>query len=180
MRGCDGARVCDGVNLSSMPTPEEAPATMTKREVCAHLGKSKRTVETYISDGRLPCEYVNGPNGKQLSFRAEDVERMKRDIDMPIARTPPVCTDTATPVPSTALAYRADSDPFAGLAAHLARLGAAFPSKPPALKPYVTLAEAVEYSGLPAAFLISQAREGSIDAVNVGKGKKEFWRFAKP
>ena len=32
---------------------------------------------------------------------------------------------------------------------------------------------------LPAAFLVAEARAGRIRAVNVGKGAKEFWRFAK-
>ncbi|MDP9024305.1 MAG: helix-turn-helix domain-containing protein [Candidatus Eremiobacteraeota bacterium] len=44
-------------------------------------------------------------------------------------------------------------------------------------KPWLTLGEAAEYSGLPAAWLVARAREGAIRAVNVGTGAREFWRF---
>jgi hypothetical protein len=70
---------------------------------------------------------------------------------------------------------RTAEDPFAGLAAHLARLAAAFPAAQ--AKPWLTLDEAAEYSGLPRAWLIAQARAGALRAVNVGQGTKEFWRF---
>lgn len=80
---------------------------------------------------------------------------------------------------STALAVRPNDalDPFAGLAAHLARLAAAFPAPAPLPKPWLTLAEAVEYSGLPVWFLVDRARSGGIRAVNVGHGTREYWRF---
>jgi hypothetical protein len=73
------------------------------------------------------------------------------------------------------------ADPFAGLAASLAALAAAFPkpAEPPApeLPPWLSLQQAVEYSGLPATFLVERARSGGIRAVNVGQGSREFWRF---
>jgi hypothetical protein len=49
---------------------------------------------------------------------------------------------------------------------------------PPAIqKPWLTLAEAAEWSGLPAAWLVAQARAGAAFAVNVGRGSKAHWRF---
>lgn len=51
------------------------------------------------------------------------------------------------------------------------------PFVPAAPKPWLTLAEAVEYSGLPANYLVQQARADTIRAVNVGRGAREFWRF---
>ena len=53
------------------------------------------------------------------------------------------------------------------------------PNAVPVLAPHLTLAQAVEYSGLPAAFLIAQARAGKVRAVNVGTGAREFWRFER-
>ena len=82
--------------------------------------------------------------------------------------------------PSAALAVRRDSrgpDPWDILAAHLAKLGALYPS--PAMPgPFVGLADAVTLSGMPASWLLAQARAGVTWAVNVGTGKREFWRFS--
>lgn len=50
---------------------------MSKTEVCAYLGKSKRTIESYVSSGRLPAKYVNGPNGKTATFERADVDAVK-------------------------------------------------------------------------------------------------------
>ena len=47
----------------------------------------------------------------------------------------------------------------------------------PAPRPWLTLKEAEAWSGLPAAFLLAQARRGAPYAVNVGQGSREFWRF---
>jgi hypothetical protein len=75
--------VCHDVAVS---TTTQIPKTLTKHEVIALLGKSKRTIDTYMKDGRLPYHYVHGPNGKQAEFHAADVERLKRDLDTPIER----------------------------------------------------------------------------------------------
>jgi hypothetical protein len=78
-----------------------------------------------------------------------------------------------------AVALRPGSDdPFEALAAKLAGL-ASFAAQyaKPDVKPWLTLAEAVEYSGLPSHHLVEQARAGLIRAVNVGQGTREFWRF---
>jgi hypothetical protein len=46
------------------------------------------------------------------------------------------------------------------------------------LKPWLTLSEAVQYSGLPASWLIAAARDGAPIAINTGKGRRrEYWRF---
>lgn len=81
---------------------------------------------------------------------------------------------------STALALRpaADADPFAGLAARLAGLSAfAAQYNPQVIKPWLTLDEAVEYSGLPRAFLLAQAKAGNAFATNVGTDTSHRWRF---
>jgi hypothetical protein len=175
-----------------MASPAPKPSlseTLSKREVVEYLGKSKRTIETYIADGRLACEYFNGPNGKTAIFRRVIVEALKRQLDTPIFRAvPEAATDRqgfayispqqpdGKSESQIALVRPGAVDPFAGLAAHLARLSAAFPS-PPRPKPWLTLVEAVEFSGLPQAYLLTQARAGSIRAVNVGTAKQQRWRF---
>jgi hypothetical protein len=147
--------------------------TLTKREVIEYLGKSKRTVETYISAGRLPVAYVNGPNGKQATFERGEVERFKREMAEPMVRAvvPAGSNDTAHPG-STAVGPLVRTD---ALQHFLASVLQAYPAQRP--KPWLTLAEAAEFSGLPQSYLLTQARAGSIRAVNVGTPKQQRWRF---
>jgi excisionase family DNA binding protein len=153
-----------------------ASETMSKPEVCEYLGKSKRTVETMVARGRLGIAYVQGPNGKTAVFRRSDVEALKREIDTPMHRATEL--PARQPDSQTAVALRpSSSDPFAGLAAHLAKLSAAFPSPPPTVGKWLTLDEASEASGLPKSWLLAQARAGAAFAMNVGSGKKAAWRF---
>jgi hypothetical protein len=165
---------------------------MSKVEVIEYLGKSKRTVETFVSKGRLGVSYFEGPNGKTAIFQREEVEALKRDIDTPTYRATP---ETATsrqgfahfgPTPPSRPALVSAPSASGGslgvtdLAMIFAR--AAEYAKPPAPVtmpgPFVGLAEAVELSGMPASWLLAQARAGVPWAVNVGTGKKAFWRFA--
>ena len=71
---------------TARPTPPASltvyPAqTMSKPEVCAFLGKSKRSVETYIATGRLAVGYFHGPNGKTAIFKRADLEALKRTFE---------------------------------------------------------------------------------------------------
>jgi hypothetical protein len=162
--------------------------TMSKAEVCAYVGKSKRTIDSYTATGRLRVGYFNGPNGKTGIFQRADVEALKRDLESPTYRAvvpagsggaahPAGSNDTAHP-DSMAVALRSGAvDPIAALAAHLAR---AFPfalRQPEPRKPWLTLPEAADYSGLPASYLLAQARAASIRAINVGTAKQQRWRF---
>lgn len=169
--------------MARMPSPaakQQPSETMSKPEVCEYLGKSKRTVETFIAKGRLGVGYFQGPNGKTAVFRRSEVEALKLDIDTPMYRAVPVdhIVDVNKKVePQTALVpaptdSRVDSF-AAALFAHFetGRLSA------PVVKPWLTLKEAVDYSGLPASYLVQQAKEGTFRAVDVGTGAKTFWRF---
>jgi hypothetical protein len=68
--------------------------------------------------------------------------------------------------------------PAAPVAA-LAELLASRLAPPAGPRPWLTLDEAAEYSGLPAAWLLSQARSGSLVAIDVGMGSQERWRFSR-
>lgn len=158
---------------------------MTRAEVIEYLGKSKRTVAEYAAKGKLPTHYVSGPNGREVRFDRADVERLKVEIDTPIERTVEKPTDLARtntglihPVPSAEEAAQSLAPIAEGFVAAL-RTSLHGPPAPATVVPHMTLAETVKYSGLPAAFLVAAARAGTIRAVNVGKGKREFWRFAK-
>lgn len=163
----------------SMPTATQTAKTrtMTKRDVIEYLGKSKRTVETYIAGGRLAVAYINGPNGKQATFDRADVERFKREMDEPMARAVAVqqheSNGTAHPS-SMAVAPVARPDALQQI---LASLLQGYPMQRP--KPWLTLQEAVEFSGLPASYLVQMAENGSgtIRAIDVGRREGGRWRF---
>lgn len=160
--------------MSSSGAKAAQSKTMTKAEVIAYLGKSKRSVETYISSGRLPAKYFNGPNGKTAIFERVDVEAFKRGTEE-LWHPAPKANGTALAIrPAAAVAERAAALPAADLAFIFERAREYAHLAP---KPWLDVKAAVDYSGLPASFLVQAAREGKIRAVNVGQGKREFWRF---
>lgn len=137
---------------------------MTKREVIEYLGRSKRTIETYISEGRLPVVYINGPNGKQAEFDREAVEALKRDLDTPMVRAIP---ETAVQAIAPTLAPLAESLVSALRGFH-----------PELVKPWLTLSEASEYSGLTKAWLMEQGFVHGITVRDMGSGSRGGrWRF---
>ena len=150
---------------------------MTKREACEFLGKSARSVVDYVKAGRLSVEYVSGRTGRQAVFHRAEVERLKRDIETPLVRqgfaTLAARNDeTENGVTDSRLIRDA---PLA--ARSLAEMFRAALPQSPAPKPWLDLKGAVEYSGLPASYLLSQARAGKPWAINVGSEKQARWRF---
>ena len=158
-------------DLSSWPTHTEA---------AAQLATNERTIRRWIEAGRLKAAYRPAAGRKPIAVvDPADIERLRTERQ-PVLLVEAVQTSTnPDSMPDVRIAPAPGSprggDPFAGLAAHLARLAAAFPAAQP--KPWLTLSEAEAYSGLPRAWLIAQARSGALRAVNVGQGTKEFWRF---
>jgi hypothetical protein len=157
---------------------ENSP-TMTKAEVIEHLGKSTRSVETYVKSGKLPAKYVNGPNGKTLVFERVDVEQFKQSSEE--SWTPNVTALANTPGAAPARTSEAEG---------VIRLLTAMLQNRPASAPepfegrvWLTLDEAAKLSGLPRPWLVAQARlNGSgyyecVKAMNVGTERKASWRF---
>jgi hypothetical protein len=155
---------------------KEATEFMSKAEVCELLGKSKRTVETFVSRGRLGVGYFAGANGKTAQFRRAEVEALKRELETPFYRPAPVTSFPEHEHSATSVVRVASADPLAGLAAHLARLATAYPS-PASEKPWLTLDEAAAWSGLPKGWLLAEAKAGNSFARNASKGARASWRF---
>jgi hypothetical protein len=175
-----------------MPQAKPAPEWLPKAEAAAYLGVSARSLERHEGKGFIekrvrragPLERTNA-----VEYSVADLEALKRGAPNVHAREiepdgynkivindAPASNDTGK---TTAVAKR-DNGALAG--AGLAQLVSYFEwlraqNEPPAVKPWLTLAEAVDYSGLPAAWLVAQARSGGVRAVNVGTGAREFWRF---
>lgn len=147
------------------------PKALNKHEVIEYLGKSKRTVETYIASGRLPCHYFNGPNGKTAAFNPEDVKRLKSELEIPMVRVLPVKSDS-----------QKQTDPKSQVseAVDLALLLSAISAGRGEQKPWLTLEEAIAYSGLTRKWLLGAVDTGAVDIRDMGKhARGGRWRFAR-
>lgn len=69
---------------------------MTRSEVAVALGVSEKTVARYITAGRLSAHYVRGKTGQQLEIAEADVERLKIEMETPIAVPAVVTTPPET------------------------------------------------------------------------------------
>ncbi len=157
----------------SKPSLAGSPAGVwpSKAEAAARLGVSARTVERYIDSGRLGSRQQHAPGRKPV------VVVDPAGLNALLAESAAVPASLVRSAPAAA-SPAASAAPLAALAELLAsRLAPPAPAAP--LKPWLTLDEAAEYSGLPAPWLLAQARSGSLVAVNVGMGSQERWRFSR-
>jgi predicted DNA-binding transcriptional regulator AlpA len=150
-----------------MSNTTQPPKTLTKHEVIALLGKSKRTIDTYMSDGRLPYHYVQGPNGKQAEFDAGDVERLKRVLDTPILPDPKgvALARVAHPAPTNG----ANGDKY--LADAITQFGESLRTfEPRTHTTYVPLKDACAITGLSAATIKALAEGDGVRTMPYGGG----------
>jgi hypothetical protein len=163
------------VIVRSMAHITVEPGWLHKEAAAKMIGVSIRQIENLAALGRIRKHRLE----RQVNERSARVLYSLEDLDALKAGTPNSHGAPAPPAPKTevtALAPAGAAFDFGALAAHLAALARAFP--PPAdPRPWLTLAEAVEYSGLPEVWLVAQARAGAAFAVNVGQGSKAHWRF---
>jgi hypothetical protein len=180
--------------MTAKPAPEE---WLQKVPAAKLLGVAVRQLERrardgYIESRRLPRE-VNETTARAVYSRA-DIVALKSG--KPNVHARPV-EEPAEPLvygpddpdhflrdgkSSRALALRAVPDPDPGSTAFARGLAVIFENfenlRPAKQKPWLSLAEAVEYSGLPKAWLVAQAREGAAFAIDVsGGGTRASWRF---
>ncbi len=156
-----------------MPVPKPLAETLTRREACGLLGKSPRSLNDYTKAGRLPVEYVSGSTGRQAMFARADVERLKRELETPLVRQG-----------ALALAPRPGGVTDPSRPQGLVDLAMIFERAreyvQPAPRPWLTLAEATKYSGLPRAYLRSLAVDGAAFARDVALGgSRARWMFSR-
>jgi hypothetical protein len=163
---------------------QPAQTWLTKKEAAQLLDLSERQVERMAASGRVEKRLVKpGPGrryGRMLYLEA-DLRAIAQEREagvVVLARTGPVpqqapASSLALVPQAQASAAVAQANAFGALAAHLAKLSAAFP---PRTKAWLTLAEATEYSGLPEVFLADLLRTSQID--NIGRGPKT-WRVRR-
>ncbi len=152
----------------------------TKLEAAQRVGVSHKTIERLAQDGKIEVRYRPVPGRRaEPVYNPNDLDR-ERDRRQPAGFVMPAdaATETAksAPAESRALALRRPSDPLAALAEHLAKLAQAFPAEdakptvPIAQKQWLTLAEAVEYSGLSRQTLIRLIGSKDLPYRRDGKG----------
>lgn len=176
-----------------MPQPAESP-WLPKAAAAALLGVSPRSLERHEAKGFIEKRVRrSGPLGRAnaVEYSRADLEALKRGAPNVHARLEPEESSVAraaveSPIAprsaSTALAVLHDSRVDSFDAALFAHFEAGRLSAPPAPKPWLTLAEASEYSGLPVAWLRARAADGYGGAINVGSagtGGKMYWRFRR-
>jgi hypothetical protein len=152
-------------------------AWLGKAEAAALLGVSVRQLELKTAQGLVRKETLP----KKPSDRAARVVYWREDLDAIRAGKPNRGGETKPAESETKALARempTSPDPVAALVAALAR---AFPAPaPPAqkAKPWLSLKDASDYSGLPARYLVQAAREGKMRAQNVGL-KRDRWMFPR-
>jgi hypothetical protein len=161
-----------------------------KAEAAQRVGLSVRSLERIAAKGYVEVRLLGRDRGRgKLAVYSEvDLAAWKAGSPnqhaIPVAAAGP--SEAAPPVgaPATSTALELVRSPKKGdeagaVALYLARLaaGAQQQAAPAPTKPWLTAAEAAEFSGLPEAFLRKRAAEGVTWAVNVGGGSSARWRF---
>lgn len=140
--------------MTSAPDTKQTsmkPEYLTKQIAAQHLGLSVRRVLELSNSGKLRRKRVIDPatQREQTVLLAVDVARMvaaNRTAKALQAATPAEAADTRLARPNLALP----------------------PIEPPAPRLWLTAAEAAEYSGLPASFLVHAIDTGVLLALDVG------------
>lgn len=159
--------------------PQTAPfapgITLSKADAARAIGKSERTLEQYVHDGRIAVRYENTTRGRTAIFERADVERLKAELAVPQVRAvaaPQSSVATAT-VQREANPPRLDTA-VRGAEDFIELVRTIRDAQPPPLLPWLTLDQASEASGLPKAFLSQAAIDGSdlFDVLDVGAGRR--------
>jgi hypothetical protein len=150
-----------------------------KNEAATFLGVNIRAVERLSRQGIIQRKYLpRRANERQarVIFSQADLNAYRAKGEGP-ARDPVSKQPNALPqAGSTALVTTAQADFFTGLAAHLAKLSAAFPPPRKEWPLWLSFDEAIEYSGMRPAKLEEEIRAGTIVADGRGRGT---WRICR-
>jgi len=149
---------------SSVLAPDPRSLWPSKAAAAAQLGCSVRTLERYIDAGRLRSREQHASGRKPVVVvDPESIAAVLEESRAPAVRSGAV-SSAGVDVPEL----------FQQL---LGAVAAGPRSAVP--RPWLTIDEAAEYSGLPRGWLLAQARAGSAIALDVGGGVRRSWRFSR-
>lgn len=163
------------VDTQEPQEPFPPPGWLTKTSASERLNRSPSRVAALGVEGAIKTQPAQNPVSKQrvTLFHEGDVERLAYERDHPkeVSRVP--------------AKLEQPSDAFSDLAKTgiwslrgLPRLGFERAELPP-LKPWLTLAEAAEYSGLPVSMIRAFIDAGSLKHLNVGPRPGGRWRVKR-
>lgn len=159
---------------------------LTKTVAAKRLGISPRRLVELAAAGQINRHYNNGPNGRRIALfdEVEVDELLQNRIDaVPVAAGAPGAGKTAALVPMRYLEAIT-----AQLNEPVRKLEPVFQAVASQINPtkkngcdalWLTPAEAAEYSGLPASFLVSMIEAKKLPALDVGVRKGGRWRISR-
>lgn len=140
-------------------SPQDYAQWKLKADAIRDLGLSERTIERLIQAGRIRTAQRRVPGRRPLTvLHPDDVEQIRREI-IPAQPTGP------PPVPA---ARHSNGAPLPSLSFEAFQALLRGPAVPLHRKLYLTVAEAVAYSGLPKAVLLRWIHAGTLPAIRAG------------
>ena len=138
------------------------PEYISKQLAAESLGLSPRRLLEISQTGQIKRRYARDPVTKrrQAIFRAADVARLADEI---ASRKCSVRPEAAARSESAALS-------------HIRTVPPALPQLERPARPWLTVDEAADYTGLPASFLASMIAAGKLAALDVGVRAGGRWR----
>jgi hypothetical protein len=163
---------------------DHSRAWLPKAEAAELLGVSLRQLERRHSEGVVAKRVLpkaKGETASRVVYSRADIEALKAGAPrLPSQDGWPLLFGerriAPTDGPQAANLQPSSANMVAGLAQVLESLRTTQAASAVS-RPWLTLEEASGYSGLPATFLLRQARAGVPWAVNVGSDKSVRWRF---
>jgi len=156
--------------------PFPPPGWLTKTSASETLGRSPSRVAALGTEGAIKTQPATNPVSKQrvTLFHAGDVERLAFERDHPgeVSKVPAKLEHPPLPLRSEVLSWiRENAIPGGTTDARF--------NEQTTPKPWLTLAEAAEYSGLPVSTIRNLIDAGSLKHLDVGPRPGGRWRVKR-
>lgn len=165
---------------------------LTKQQAAQVLGVAEKTIDRMAKAGELHKEILKRPRQAPIVvFHPGDVNRAKAAREAQQSPAPFVMSEkesglsadvSGRPVSDVSRSMSEVSVPWSDswirdMSTRLSNLSKIFPAEPTNL--WLTLQEAADYSGLPAAVLVDFINSGRLPALDIGRRRGGHWRIRK-
>ena len=170
---------------TALDPSEIPPGWVSRSEAAKRLRVSERQIQRRHEEGFIRKQTLERRLDQKAAttcYNAEDIAAILANKPNKWSTVVPAAENASQPPAepkngkSTALVPAA-IDVFSGLQAYFQNLNAQYVPPPPPAKPWLTLKEAADFSGLPAAWLKAAAAAGNVNAIKTGSGRIPNWRF---